>query len=1027
MAIYDKYENLPGVKVNYEDGNLFTGSGNDAAKTQSVLIIGSAIDGPVGQVVSLIEAGGARAAETLYGGQVKKTVREAVASIAEYNVSYSTVTNLGENVIRLAKVTESNPIVLSTLTIREAGTALKRVTKVTDLESGKFFYDVEQNLVKFADPMIGVKVTYEVLKDVVVEMPHQGSLVRSMYELVNAGCEDIRMIRINGTRAQLKLLVKNKGTQLLDVLGNGGGSQTFAGSLKLDKNTADKAELVKGTSEFAGIRYVREINIDGTVANEYSGNAVSKVISSIDHTQGAEGINFRSGVFRPKNKIEVGYHYTRRTFVQVLDNEGTGNEVLTKSLDLALPNYFEAPNKFWSTEGMHAGDFNVYVESTAAGKAAVPQFNLALEKLWGFGKDGGDVPTTEGGISFTDVYNNWAIAQSPQYPKTTDAGFKVTSSYWYYSDTTPILADNIGYEYQAPGADQTFALRYPPTEQFEVYYELPDKEKVSLEEKTSANANGVFTVDVSGETPSITVDAGAVPVGLRVIASYNTLGAQTLANPYLLIEGKYEGSVYGQMINEDSDIYSGVEVEVTLDEELESVVTFYKPTEKQLTANDKSVTYELRKLRGLTTLGEFANYVNNDGNNNIVRITPMSGSAGLPIESFIETNGRVRLGSEYNADFGEYQMKIDDSKAVNDEMRYPLCGRDGFFDSSSLESAHDLYQTLGGKYVANNDGSYQLVEQGLYSTIENYPVDIILLLDTYSNTRVGKLGVNSITGEQEWQIDENKSFATQLAQHCAVLSAKSSETMGYIGVAPAPSTNLISIQEYIDELINTPGLNDHFMYNEATHEVILNEEGNRIDVGGYLGNVFGPEVGMTNHKLGSYVASPISLIAGLVSDLVVENAPTNKEIAASTVRYNLSEPQMNQLAAARYITIERKRLLNGSTKVVVKDGVSAAQPNSDYQRISTMRITHAVVRVIRSAADPYIGLPNGLAQRNALSTEIQSSLDKMKEAGVIQDFKYTIYTSAKEQVLGNAFITLELVPAFEMRKIHTNVSLRSSL
>ena len=1027
MANYDKYENLPGVKVNYEDGNLFTGAGNQGARTQSVLLIGTAIDGPVGQVVSLAEVGGAGNAENLYGGQLKKEVREAVASIAEYNGSYNTTLHLGENVIKLAKVTDKNPIVLSSLQVREAGTLLTRVNNAGDLASGKYFYDQSTNLMKFHDPMIGIKITYEVLKDIVVEVPHRGTLVRAMYELINAGNEDVRMLRINGSRAQLALLVQNKGTDLADQLGTGSGSQAFFGRLLVDPATADAAHLVKGATDYSSIRYVREMNADGTIAKEYTGNAVANVVASIDHTAGAEGVNFRAGVFRPTNKIEVGYHYTRRTFTQVFDNEGTGNEVLTQSTDATLPLYFTAPNAFWSGETVHAADFSVYVESAAAAKSAVPQFNIALDKLWGFGKDGVDVPTKDGGISFTDAYNNWAVAQSPQYPKTTDAGFKVTASYWYFADSMPILADNITNEFTAPGADQTFTLRYAPTADFRVFYEDPTTSaQVDLVEKTAAVTGGSYTVDLSGDTPVVTIDAGAVPIAFKIIAEYSTLGAQQQADPYVLIEGKYEGSVYGRMIDEDADLYSGVEVEVKLDEEGEQVVVFYKPAEKQLTAKDVSITYSLRRLRALTTLGELVNYVNNDVNNNIVRLSAMNGAATLPLQSFLETNGKIRLGSEFDEALGEYKIKIDDTKMPNDEARYPLCGKDGFFSPNSLQDSLNLYETLGGVYVTKDD-EVSLVKQGVFNKIENYPVDNILLLDAYSNTPIGKMQTNPFTGEQELVADDTKSFATQLAQHCAVLSAKTSETIGFLGVAPVVSTDLLAVQEYINEIVNTPGLNDHFMYNEATHELVLNDKGATIDIGGFVNVIYGPEVGMSNAKIGSYVASPTSLVAGLVSTLNAEVSSTNKEIAASAMRYTLSESQMNQLAGARYVTIEQKRALNGSTKIVVKDGVTAAQPGSDYQRLSTMRITNTVVQIIRLAADPYIGLPNGLAQRNALSAEIQSALDKLKERGVIQDFKYQIYTSAKEMVLGNAFITLELVPQFEMRKIHTSVSLRASL
>jgi hypothetical protein len=111
---------------------------------------------------------------------------------------------------------------------------------------------------------------------------------------------------------------------------------------------------------------------------------------------------------------------------------------------------------------------------------------------------------------------------------------------------------------------------------------------------------------------------------------------------------------------------------------------------------------------------------------------------------------------------------------------------------------------------------------------------------------------------------------------------------------------------------------------------------------------------------------------------------------------------------------------------VVKDGVTGALATSDYTRLSTVRITHTAVQIVRQAADPFIGQPNGLAQRNSLSAEIQASLDRLKELGVLQRFTFTIYSSIQDAVLGNAFITLELVPQFETRKFLTSVVLKAS-
>src|SRR5699024_191341 len=213
----------------------------------------------------------------------------------------------------------------------------------------------------------------------------------------------------------------------------------------------------------------------------------------------------------------------------------------------------------------------------------------------------------------------------------------------------------------------------------------------------------------------------------------------------------------------------------------------------------------------------------------------------------------------------------------------------------------------------------------------------------------------------------------------------------------------------------------------ATQELIYNEEGDPIDIGHYVNVVFGPEVGTANAKIGNYVTSGATLYAGLNSRLEPQISTTNKEISVTGLRYNLSESQHNQLAGGRYVTFEERYNSNGSVSYKVKDGVTAGQPNSDYQRLSTVNITHAVSQLIRKRAEPFIGGPNGLSQRNALSTEVQAGLDQMKELRVLQDFKFTIFSSAREKVLGNAFISLELVPEFETRRIYTSVGLRQSI
>jgi hypothetical protein len=63
-----------------------------------------------------------------------------------------------------------------------------------------------------------------------------------------------------------------------------------------------------------------------------------------------------------------------------------------------------------------------------------------------------------------------------------------------------------------------------------------------------------------------------------------------------------------------------------------------------------------------------------------------------------------------------------------------------------------------------------------------------------------------------------------------------------------------------------------------------------------------------------------------------------------------------------------------------------------------------------------------MPQYNALNATIKGGLEAMKAQGAIFDYRFTVV--ARGGTLSEAVITLELIPAFEMRKISVNVTLR---
>ena len=115
------------------------------------------------------------------------------------------------------------------------------------------------------------------------------------------------------------------------------------------------------------------------------------------------------------------------------------------------------------------------------------------------------------------------------------------------------------------------------------------------------------------------------------------------------------------------------------------------------------------------------------------------------------------------------------------------------------------------------------------------------------------------------------------------------------------------------------------------------------------------------------------------------------------------------------------------TTVAVVDAMTCAAPGSDYARLSSMRAVRAIANDIRDVADPFLGEPNTVQQRNALSALIDKKLGQHKDAGSIQDYNFQIIATAYDELVGQAKIELTLVPSQELRRITTIISLKPSL
>jgi len=196
-----------------------------------------------------------------------------------------------------------------------------------------------------------------------------------------------------------------------------------------------------------------------------------------------------------------------------------------------------------------------------------------------------------------------------------------------------------------------------------------------------------------------------------------------------------------------------------------------------------------------------------------------------------------------------------------------------------------------------------------------------------------------------------------------------------------------------------------------------------VDLGKYISVVSETAFLRNNWYPAGYRASIASSYAGFYIGLPPSSAPTNKNISGSSIIYKMAMGAYDSLTGAGYVSL-RNRPLGGT---VVTDAPTATLPNSDWRRLSTVRIVKEVVDRIRSGLDPFIGEGTGASVRASMESVVGEILLQAKRDGYLQDYKeFSIIQTPQQEVLGVVEVNLTLIPAFEIRQINLTVSLSKS-
>lgn len=247
------------------------------------------------------------------------------------------------------------------------------------------------------------------------------------------------------------------------------------------------------------------------------------------------------------------------------------------------------------------------------------------------------------------------------------------------------------------------------------------------------------------------------------------------------------------------------------------------------------------------------------------------------------------------------------------------------------------------------------------------------------------------------------SFAQTIADYCLQKTLMEHSVVGYIGVNSPNDTRAATIRKHVADLMTVDTEISPYL------QVVASETGIVLPVSNQM-----------------YYTNGATHYAALVSTLAPESAPTNKVVpGVKASRFNYSLRQLSQLTSKKMVTF---RVKNGN-QLVVTDGVTTA-PNieianivreSDFARLSTLRITQLAITVVREACEPFIGEANQIPQYTSLNTAIRSALETIREAGAIMGYSFTVQATSNR--LDEAVVSLEIIPAFELRRVDVEVNL----
>lgn len=257
-------------------------------------------------------------------------------------------------------------------------------------------------------------------------------------------------------------------------------------------------------------------------------------------------------------------------------------------------------------------------------------------------------------------------------------------------------------------------------------------------------------------------------------------------------------------------------------------------------------------------------------------------------------------------------------------------------------------------------------------------------------------------------------FVRQLAQHCTYATLKGIPRHGIIGSEKMSAVTLANIAEKVNNMMAL----DFDLYAKKPNGNNMLDKDNFPYAIGQNVSLTAMQYAITTGNNYTYTTNGAAGYAGMVSTLAADATSTNQSININNPAYALSNYQITKLTAKGIVTIK-----DSATKgTVITDGVTLAPVDSSYRRLSTTRIINYISKGLKEAVEPFIGRTDNLANKNSINTAVKSYLNKLVGT-IINKYDFKVTSTSEELRLGIIRINYSIVPFNEIRQIFNTIEI----